>query len=274
MGALDETSVPTVPQILVGHFRQSGNYRSWRSRGTGDWLLIATVHGAGRFGYGPGELTAGPGDVVLLKPGTPHDYSVAASPGHWELLWAHVHPRVYWLQWLHWPKVAEGLLKLHVARPALRKRIFQRWEEARRLASRPRVGEALAMNALEQILIWCDAANPHSEQSRLDARIVQVMNQLAGQLHLPWNAEKMGELAGLSASRLTHLFAQQTGTTPQQYLQRQRLLRARQLLSLTDRSIKSIAYEVGYANPFYFSLRFKRLTQQNPTAFRLAHKRG
>jgi AraC-like DNA-binding protein len=48
----------------------------------------------------------------------------------------------------------------------------------------------------------------------------------------------------------------------------QRINRARQLLELTAMSIKEIAAEVGYENPFYFSLRFKKQTGTSPRDYR------
>ena len=56
--------------------------------------------------------------------------------------------------------------------------------------------------------------------------------------------------------------------TPQQFLEQQRLDRARQLLELSGRSIGDIAADVGFDNPFYFTLRFKRLTGLSPRDYR------
>jgi AraC family transcriptional regulator of arabinose operon len=72
----------------------------------------------------------------------------------------------------------------------------------------------------------------------------------------------------MSVSRVAHLFREQVGVTPQQFLERQRMERASQLLEMTALSVKEIAHQVGFENPFYFTLRFKRQTGQSPTAFR------
>ena len=72
----------------------------------------------------------------------------------------------------------------------------------------------------------------------------------------------------LSPSRLAHLFRSQTGQTPQQFVERERITRARQLLLLTSRTVAQIAGEVGYENPFYFTLRFKKHTGFSPTEWR------
>jgi AraC family transcriptional regulator of arabinose operon len=73
---------------------------------------------------------------------------------------------------------------------------------------------------------------------------------------------------GLSPSRFAHLFRHQTGETPQRYLELQRLKRARELLEFTQEPIAVIARSVGYENPFYFTLRFKRHNGASPRQWR------
>jgi AraC family transcriptional regulator of arabinose operon len=67
---------------------------------------------------------------------------------------------------------------------------------------------------------------------------------------------------------MAHLFRAQVGQTPQRFLEQQRLDRAKQLLAFTPNSIKTIAYELGFENPFYFTLRFKRYTGSSPRQYR------
>jgi YesN/AraC family two-component response regulator len=53
-----------------------------------------------------------------------------------------------------------------------------------------------------------------------------------------------------------------------EFVERQRIDRARQLLTMTSLSVKEISRQVGYETQFYFSLRFKKSTGQSPKAFR------
>src|SRR5690349_24078444 len=73
--------------LITGHFCQKAGYLAWRPQGTRDWLIIYTLAGKGRFGFPGGERVVEPGDITLLRPGTPHDYGVEKSLAHWELLW-------------------------------------------------------------------------------------------------------------------------------------------------------------------------------------------
>ena len=271
-----EETHPEVAQLVTGHFHEHAGYESWRARGTGDWLLIATLDGGGRFGYEGGEFTTGVGDLVLYRPGTRHDYGVAPGPGRWELLWTHFHPRPEWTPWLAWPEDAPGLMRLHLADGDVRRKVVERFADADALATgarpfTPRHRETFAMNALEEVLLWCDTQNPLSEPCRMDPRVQKAMEYLVRHLAEPASVSDLAAETGLSVSRLAHLFRAQVGLTPQQFLEGRRLSRARQLLELTPRSISAIAAEVGYENPFYFTLRFKRATGLNPRDYRKKH---
>ena len=83
--------------LLTGHFNETSGYRAMRQNGVSDWLLIHTLSGRGRFGHASGDMVAEPGDWVLLRPGTRHDYGVEPGLQRWELVWAHFLPRAEWL---------------------------------------------------------------------------------------------------------------------------------------------------------------------------------
>lgn len=269
MATKSETVHPVVHHVVTGHFHEGRGYENWRARGTDSWLLIYTLRGVGRFGQEPERQLTQMGDMILLRPGACHDYGTAPEPGAWELLWAHFHPRPHWHEWLAWPEAAPDLMLLPLGEPVLRRKIEGRLAEMHRLATGAlRQREEFAMNALEEVLLWCSAQNPRSEQARLDPRITACLERLCQNLSAPLTLDSMARDVGLSVSRLAHLFRAQVGQTPQQFLEQQRLERAQQMLELSGRSISDIAAEVGYENPFYFTLRFKKWTGLSPRDYR------
>jgi AraC family transcriptional regulator of arabinose operon len=261
----------TAFDLLVGHFHQGSGYRVVRRDGVGDWLLIATVSGKGRFAYAAGELVTEAGDWVLIRPGTPHDYGVEASLKHWELVWAHFRPRPHWLPWLDWPEVSPGLLKLAVTDGDA----IDRFRTVHRLfVGNLRRSEAFAMNALEALLLECDRQNPLVAMSGFDERIRRAIDYLERNLGRKIMLADIAVAAGLSTSRLAHLFREQTGQTPQQYVEGLRMQRASELLKRTGFSIKQISDTVGFDSQFYFSQRFKAQTGQSPSNFRSSARTG
>ena len=257
---------PSVLELITGHYHEGSGYRIVRRDGVGDWLLIATLSGKGRFGHAEGELVVEPGEWVLIRPGTPHDYGVETSLKKWELLWVHFQPRAHWLAWLNWPVVAPGLMKLTIDETTLK-----RFRDVHRLfTSDLRRSEAFAMNALEAVLLECDRQNPLAATSRYDERIRRAMDYLERNIARKITLADIADAVGLSPSRLAHLFREQTGQTPQQYLEGIRMQRASELLRRTGFSIKQIADAVGYDSQFYFSQRFKVRTKHSPSTFREA----
>jgi AraC family transcriptional regulator of arabinose operon len=254
--------------LFTGHFITRDAYYSWREHGTPDYLLVFTLGGCGRFGHGAGEIHAVPGDIVMLHPGAVHDYSIEPNTGNWELLWSHFHPRAHWQELLHWPEVSPGVARLQPGTKACEP-IVRRMFDVHHLSKGALVKrELFAMNALEEVLLLCDSANPLSNRHSIDPRVASAMDFFCRNSAGNVTIDQAAESVGISTSRLAHLFRQQAGITPQQFLEKQRLDRAAQLLDATQLSIKEISRQVGFANPFYFTLRFKRQFGRSPLLFR------
>ncbi len=265
--------------LITGRFTEGATYAVWRPHGTKDFLLTLTVGGGGRFGYASGEIEAAPGDLVIVRPGTPHDYATARGANGWQIVWAHFLPRPEWSEWITTlPSSAPGIahLRLGADTEAFR-RVQTTLETMNTYANGGGLRRtAFAMNALETALLHADAANPiATDRARFDERVLTVMERLRG-AHLADTVSLSGlaSTVYLSPSRLAHLFKAQTGLSPTQFQERERMRRACELLTLTNRSVGAVAEEIGFASPFYFSLRFKKHTGQSPRDFRTAaHQR-
>jgi AraC family transcriptional regulator of arabinose operon len=262
----DRKTTPYAPvgRLMTGLFDTGPVYATWRPHGTDDYLLIYTLGGQGRFGGPAGDLIVGTGDLVLIRPHTPHDYGVEPHLQRWQLVWAHFRPPPEWLDLLEWPAEWPGMMRLRDAESVAP--LFHRTHELA-LTNDP-LRERLAMNALEGLLLACARLNPGRDEPRTDPRLRQVAEQVARRLDAPLTVESLAEDAGLSASRLAHLFRAAYGVPVMQYVESCRIERAKQLLRTTALSVKEIAQQVGYASPFYFSLRFKKVTGESPTAYR------
>jgi len=79
----------------------------------------------------------------------------------------------------------------------------------------------------------------------------------------------VAELAELSLFHFSRVFKQSTGMTPLQFVTRERMLLAQQLIRETSRSLIEIALEVGYTSPGHFAEVFRRTVGMTPSEFRL-----
>ena len=81
----------------------------------------------------------------------------------------------------------------------------------------------------------------------------------------------LGDVAShtnLSSSHFSTVFSQSVGKTFVEYLTEQRLNEAKLLLKETDWKLSSIALEIGYNDPNYFSYIFKRKEGVSPKEYR------
>ena len=257
--------------FLAGAGRNSRDVPHWveRPRGTDVWILEFGVSGRGLVRHGCRESAILPGDAVLFQPGVRQDYGMDPALGEWHHQWICFTPRPHWLEWLHWPERAPGIRAVHLADPPARERVRALLEEAADVSHslRPR-REDFAMNAVEEVLLWCDLANPANAEPRLSDPVRAVLAHLCEHLAAPVSLPRLARIAGLSRSRLSHAFREQVGVSPLKYLESRRLAQARELLLMTALPVAEVANRVGYANPFYFTRIFTRQTGTSPTAFR------
>jgi AraC family transcriptional regulator len=80
--------------------------------------------------------------------------------------------------------------------------------------------------------------------------------------------ESLASLLEISSSHFAHVFKESTGMSPLQFVTRQRVTRAQQLIRETSRSLIDVALEVGYTSPSHFAQVFRRVVGVTPTEFR------
>ncbi|MDP3072864.1 MAG: AraC family transcriptional regulator [Opitutaceae bacterium] len=91
-----------------------------------------------------------------------------------------------------------------------------------------------------------------------------IESNLADKITIPALARE----ARLSVSHFTMIFKVTTGLTPEQYILRSRLWRARTLIETGTRTIGEIAYATGFADHSHLTVQFSRMFGAPPKAFR------
>lgn len=86
-----------------------------------------------------------------------------------------------------------------------------------------------------------------------------------------WTVAELAHEAGVSRATLARRFRELVGEPPLAYLTSWRLTLAADLLQRTDRTVESIAREVGYTSGFALSAAFTRERGISPRAHRAAH---
>jgi AraC family transcriptional regulator of arabinose operon len=270
----NETPHRPVEFVMASEFDRKADYTNWRPAGSGDWLLIYTRAGAGNIVLDGKAHRLAAGAAVLFAPHAAQDYATDVAAGRWRLLWAHFRPRPNWRAWIRWPEAARGVGWIVLPEGEVRSNFESALGRAGATLKRPH-GDAVefALNALEEALLWAQQATEASGLGRLDDRVRRAMNHLAAHSAEPFRLDSVARACGLSSSRLSHLFKEQTGQTPQRYSEELRLRLAQQLLAHSSLPVAEIAAETGFEDPFYFAKRFRRFAQCSPSEYRVRQAR-
>ena len=80
--------------------------------------------------------------------------------------------------------------------------------------------------------------------------------------------ESVAEQVCMSYSRFRHIFKQDTGFSPAQYIQKLKIQKSKELLTYTLLPSQKIAFEIGFENPDYFCRIFKQKIGLTPIEYR------
>jgi AraC family L-rhamnose operon regulatory protein RhaS len=98
--------------------------------------------------------------------------------------------------------------------------------------------------------------------------VAMFLERLDNELHEPWTLEMMAVRSGLARTRFAHYCRKLTNLSPMEYLQRQRVEKAKKLLGETHQSITDIALNCGFASSAYFASVFRQHVHCSPREYR------
>ncbi|AMR29889.1 hypothetical protein A0257_21085 [Hymenobacter psoromatis] len=77
----------------------------------------------------------------------------------------------------------------------------------------------------------------------------------------------ISERVGRSYAYLSHQFSAREGLTLEKYIIRQKVERAKELLSYQDTKVAAVARQLGYSSAAHLTNQFRQVTGMSPTAF-------
>ena len=132
-------------------------------------------------------------------------------------------------------------------------------------------GDVFAQMCATHLLVAApDKLNPilPGHRNHCDEPILKVQEWIEANHAQAITIEQMGREVGMAERTLKRRFQAATCLSPNLYLQKVRVDKAKKLLLATDLSVKAIAYEVGYENVSFFVRVFKKVVGQTPAHWR------
>lgn len=108
-----------------------------------------------------------------------------------------------------------------------------------------------------------ETGHSFSDQPSMERSLAYMENHFNEKI----TTELLAEMAGVSRSHYSILFKQMTGFSPNEYLSKLRVHRAKELIIGSTLSLRDIALKVGYKDEFYLSRRFKHQTGESPSSY-------
>lgn len=122
--------------------------------------------------------------------------------------------------------------------------------------------------------LYRDVRNPFSGNRPSSAHHVvtkRVIDYIKFNYDEKINLKRLSELANMSPNHFHKVFTSTKGVTPNEFITKTRLDKARELLARTDLTVSEIAMQCGFENIPYFSYIFKKNLNLTPMDFRKKH---
>lgn len=132
--------------------------------------------------------------------------------------------------------------------------------------------ELLELKVKELILILIQTKNADSVLELISGlftkRKASLREVINTHLYSGLSVSKLAELCNMSESSFKREFRDIYEDTPIHYINSKRLERAKELLLISDQAVSTIAYELGFSDPAYFSRLFKKKFAVAPSSLR------
>jgi AraC-like DNA-binding protein len=114
---------------------------------------------------------------------------------------------------------------------------------------------------------------PGGEIWKPDALFLKFLETVRANFKSSLPVKKVANLLGTTESKLNELSKLHTGKTAQNVIYGLVASEAKRLFQYEKMSVKEVAHELGFNDPFYFSNFFKKQTKQSPKTYKEKHSR-
>lgn len=231
--------------------------------------IVFVQKGEGVFIINGVKYTAGPGDLLIYNAGVKHEESSCSEKPLKTMFCAAEEIKIRGLK--------DGCIISDAMQPVFRAEIYADRVESllsdliNETASKAVGHEYQCLNILSLLIITIMriTGGAISQQAAEQVEVIKKMRKYFDENYTArLNLEDAAKSLYLSQGYISHLFKNETGSSPVKYMIKKRIELAKKLLVSTNKRIYEISEIIGYEDPNYFSHIFKHTTGVSPTEFR------
>ncbi len=231
-----------------------------------EYQLLYITKGKGYFdSHSSGKLQVQEGNMFLLFPGEWHSYKPKKNTG-WNEYWIGFNGKIMEA----WMKSGFFSKKNPIFNVGLNEELISLYKRAIIIAEAQEANYQQALSGIACNLISMAIYLSRNRDFNRSDVAVQINNaKIAVYENINTiTPEELAESVYMSYSKFRKIFKEYTGFAPAQYIVEVRMNMAKEMLTHTAKSIKEIAYELGYDNCDYFFTVFRKTTGFTPNNYR------
>lgn len=257
----------------IGWFPRAAYHFRDRQHGAPEDHLMLCTAGKGSLVIDGEQVLLSAGQMVIIPKDTPHTYW-ASDEDPWSLYWVH-----FLGEDAHY--FVNRMPQRGVPAPVERKtqteavQLFQLCLAAMRddYSLTTMIYAAQATQHILSLLLFRNRSlKPEIRNKSTIDGIETAIEYMQDHFSEPLRLEDIARSAGISVSHFSDRFKAHTGQSPMAYFIHLRMRHACRLLDLTGSPIKSVAFQTGYRDPYYFSRLFKKHLGTSPARYRAIKK--
>jgi len=258
--SLYPTDIGWYPSALY-HYRD-------REEGADEHILIFCVDGLGWYEIEGERHSLEPKQALVIPRGVPHIYG-ADETNPWSIHWVHFVGTQADFFVCHLPFGENKITVDPEAAPATEQLFKECYDSfiGGFVLYRLIYCSQILHHLLGRLFFYNNMFSPvHHKNGILN--LESTLTFLHCNIHRKLSLAEIAEHAGLSVSHFSFLFKEKTGYSPIDYFIHVKMQRACAMLSVENKTIYEIAYEIGYEDPYYFSRIFKKVIGVSPQNYR------
>ena len=256
----------------LGWYPKAHQHMIRRPHGLDESILIFCTNGKGWTEIDGRRFTVAAGEVLFIPANKLHAYG-ADDHDPWSIHWAHFAGTAV-ASYASLLPAHQYVLSIPSANA---KEIARMFRESYRLASTGLTERTLLLvsHILKYVLglLFFQTGRNLSGSSRVNAHdLAKSIEFMLANVARSLTLKELSRHAGLSPTRYSALFREQTGSSPVKHHIRLRMQAACHYLDTTALSVKEVAAKLGYDDPYYFSRIFQKILGCSPLAYRRSVK--